>query len=59
MSPELLEIFAQFGPLGLLIFYLMWDRLTSNKDRIATDRALTAALSALTVTIQHLEQRIK
>jgi len=52
MAPELLSIFAQFGPLGLLIAYLMWDRITFSRQQIETDRALTAALTALTVTIR-------
>jgi len=52
MTPELLSIFAQFGPLGLLIAYLMWDRITFSRQQIETDRALTAALTALTVTIR-------
>jgi hypothetical protein len=66
MSPELLNVFAQFGPLGLMIAYLMWDKSATEKgrdqverERTESDKALAAALSALTVTIQHLEQRIK
>lgn len=33
-------------------------RQQNEKERTESDRALAAALSALTVTIQHLEQRI-
>jgi hypothetical protein len=73
MSPELMAIFAQFGPLGLMIGYLMWretvangkrealekERLEVQRERTESDKALAMALTALTVTIQHLEQRIK
>lgn len=66
MTPEFLQVFAQFGPLGLIIAYLVWDktgaskeRMVAEKERTESDKALAAALSALTVTIQHLESRIK
>lgn len=73
MSPEAIGIFAQFGPLGLMIGYLVWrenvangkrealekERLEVQRERTESDKALAAALAALTVTIQHLEQRIK
>ena len=63
MTPELLTAFGQFGPLGLMIAYLIWREKTGaekrgelERDRIESDRALTTALTALTVTIQHLER---
>jgi len=66
MTPELITAFGQFGPLGLMIGYLVWrERIGAEKrgeleaERAESDKALAAALSALTVTIQHLEQRIK
>lgn len=66
MTPEALQLFGQFGPLGLMIGYLVWreSRVTDarqqvEKERTESDKALAAALSALTVTIQHLEQRIE
>ncbi|WP_375194635.1 hypothetical protein [Sphingobium sp.] len=65
MTAEMWTTFGQFGPLGLMIAYLVWreTRITdarqqNEKERTESDRALAAALSALTVTIQHLEQRI-
>jgi hypothetical protein len=62
MTPELLAIFAQFGPLGLLIAYLVWDKNEQRKvdrERSQSDISLTQALTALTVTISHLAQRFK
>ena len=66
MTPELLAAFGQFGPLGLMIGYLVWRDMRGaekrgqiERERTESDKALAAALSALTVTIQHLEQRIK
>jgi len=73
MSPEMMGVFAQFGPLGLMIGYLVWresvsnakrealekERLEVQRERTESDKALATALAALTVTIQHLEQRIK
>jgi len=66
MTPELLTAFGQFGPLGLMIGYLIWHekigadkRAALERERTESDKALAAALAALTVTIQHLEQRIK
>lgn len=66
MTPELIATFGQFGPLGMMIGYLIWrerigaeKRGNIEKERTEADKALAAALSALTVTIQHLEQRVK
>lgn len=60
MTPELIAAFGQFGPLGLMIGYLVWRE---NKERSAAtqrdiaqaeaNKELAAALSALTVTIQN------
>ncbi len=65
-SPDFLGILSQFGPLGLLIVYFIWrdDRAEkrrgeTDKERAEADKALASALTALTVTIGHLEQRVK
>ena len=65
MTPEIVTAFGQFGPVGLMIGYLVWRERTGaekrgviEKERTESDKALASALSALTVTIQHLEQRI-
>ena len=66
MSADFVAMFSQFGPLGLFIAYLVWRESTAEKgrrelekERAESDAALASALTALTVTIQHLEQRIK
>lgn len=64
MTNEIWQLLAQFGPLGLMIAYLVWkdtrkddEHAHIQKERAESDKALAAALMALTVTIQHLEQR--
>ncbi len=66
MTPELVTAFGQFGPLGLMIAYLVWreravsgERKEADVARAAADIELAKSLSALTVTIQHLDQRLK
>lgn len=66
MTPELLAAFGQFGPLGLMIGYLVWrEKVGAEKRglieqaRAAADIELAKALAALTVTIQHIDQRLK
>lgn len=73
MTPELLALGQQFGPIGLFIGYLIWrekkgaekrgelekERTAAQRERTESDKALAAALSALTVTIQHIDQRTK
>lgn len=66
MTPELLTAFGQFGPLGLMIWYLVWrekdvsaKRREADVARASADIELAKALAALTVTIQHLDQRMK
>jgi len=66
MTPELVTAFGQFGSMGLMCLYLVWREVRGaekrgqiEKERTESDKALAAALAALTVTIQHLEARIK
>lgn len=57
MSPELVTAFGNFGPLGLMIFYLIWNNKSEREERqlrAAADIELAKSLAALTVTIQHL-----
>lgn len=56
------ELAQQFGPTGLIIGYLVWDRLTNVKERLSFDRerleadkAMTAALAALKTVIEGRE----
>lgn len=65
MNAEIWTLMGQFGPLGLMIGYLVYSdsrkdtaRAQIDKERTESDKALAAALSALTVTIQHLETRV-
>jgi hypothetical protein len=65
VTAEMWTAFGQFGPLGLMIGYLIWEKTRGDdtrkqidRDRTESDKALASALSALTVTIQHLESRI-
>lgn len=66
MTAELVTAFGQFGPLGLMIGYLAWEKRSEREHRrevelarAASDTALATALSALTVTIQHLDRAMK
>jgi hypothetical protein len=65
MNADLIAPLIQSGPLGIFVIYLIWRELRGaekrgqiEKERTEADKALAAALAALTVTIQHLEQRI-
>lgn len=60
MDAATLAQFSAFGTPGLLGLLIIWDRLdrrAHDKERSESDKALASALTALTVTIQHLEQR--
>lgn len=53
------DLASQFGPTGLIIGYLVWEKLTTGKEKLAFDRerleadkALAASLAALTTAIQ-------
>ena len=62
MTAELFTLLAQFGPMGLFVAYLVWDKGEARKverERIESDKALTTALTAMLVTIQHLDKAAK
>lgn len=66
MTPEVWAIFANLGPTGIIIGYLIWResrtddaRRQEGKERTEADKALAAALSALTITIQHFTSRVE
>lgn len=55
------ELAGQFGPTGLIIGYLVWERRTSSRERMTYDRerleadkALAASLAALKTTIERI-----
>lgn len=59
MTAEFVDAFGQFGPLGLMIAYLVWrektiadERRATDLARIEADKALAASLAGLTTTIQ-------
>jgi hypothetical protein len=60
MEPSLiLELATRFGPVGLIIGWLVWERMTTARERLAydrerleADRQLAASLAALTAVIQ-------
>ena len=65
------QLATQFGAPGLLIGYMVWDRLLRRKDeqaerledlaikreRIDSDRALTTTLATLTTIVQQLDRK--
>jgi len=65
------QLAAQFGAPGLLIGFMVWRELLTRsdrkserdedmairRDRIEADKSMSAALSALTVTIQNQERK--
>jgi len=61
--PEMLQLAGQFGPMGLLVAYLIWRERSSEAKRMAydqarldADKALAASLGALTAVIQRLDR---
>lgn len=63
---DALQLGAQFGPLGVLVFFLMWresrndkwrekheqDRLEADKAETSSREKLASALTALTMVVQ-------
>lgn len=63
---QFIALGQSFGPLGLMIGYLVWrekvgaeKRGEIEKARAASDIELAKALTALTVTIQHIDRRLE
>jgi hypothetical protein len=55
----MLELAGQFGPMGLLVAYLMWRELRTEKlsrDRIETDKTLAASMALLTAAINGMRR---
>jgi hypothetical protein len=54
---------GQFGPMGLFVGYLIWERRSGAEERIKhdiarveADKALAQSLGALTAVIQRLDR---
>lgn len=68
MTPELVTAFGNFGPMGLLVMFLYFEKKAEREHRreveeektkadlarASADKEIATALAALTVTIQHL-----
>jgi hypothetical protein len=61
--PDILQLAGQFGPMGLLVAYLIWrersfeaKRMAYDQARLDADKALAASLGALTAVIQRLDR---
>lgn len=68
MTPELLNVAGQFGPMGILVLFLYFEKKAEREHRreveeektkaefarASSDKEIATALAALTVTIQHL-----
>ena len=49
-----LQLASEFGPMGLLVAYLMWRELRNeklSKDRIETDKAVASSMALLTASV--------
>lgn len=63
MTPDLINAFAQFGPMGLFVLFLYYEKRAEREHRrevelarASSDKELATALAALTVTIEHLKR---
>ena len=60
---QLLPLVGDFGPMGLMVAYLVFregrqsaERLETEKARIEADKALAQSLGALTAVVQRLDR---
>jgi hypothetical protein len=61
LTPELINAAGQFGPMGILVLFLYFEKKAEREHRrevelanAAASEKLATSLSALTVMIQHL-----
>lgn len=61
VTPELISAAGQFGPMGILVLFLFFEKKAEREHRrevelarASSDKEIATALAALTVTIQHL-----
>lgn len=58
-ADSVLQLASDFGPMGLMVAYLMWRELRTeklSKDRIETDKALASAMALLTAAITGMKR---
>ena len=60
---QLLPLVGDFGPMGLMVAYLIYreraqmtERLETERARIEADKALATSLGALTAVVQRLDR---
>lgn len=65
MTPDLVNAVAQFGPMGLFVLFLYYEKRAEREHRrevelarAASDKELATSLAALTVTIEHLKRGV-
>lgn len=63
MTAEMIAAVGQFGPMGLFVLFLYFEKKAEREHRrevelarAASDKELATSLSALTVTIQHIDR---
>lgn len=63
VTPELMNAAGQFGPMGILVLFLYFEKKSEREHRREVELAnaksmteLATSLSALTVTIEHLDR---
>lgn len=60
-AAELIALAGQWGPMGLLVGYLIWDRSNERayqKERIETDKAIATAMTLLSARIEGLSRHV-
>jgi hypothetical protein len=56
---NIVQLASDFGPMGLMVAYLMWRELRTeklSKDRIETDKALASSMALLTAAITGMKR---
>lgn len=57
MTADIVAIAANYGPPGMLLAYMIWDKVGQNKlakERIEADLKVATALTLLSARIDHV-----